>query len=237
MIRVVVVEPIYEFNLGMIARAMKNFGFSDLYLVNPRSLGEEARKYASHAVDVLENAKIVKTLSDAIKDTDLSIATTGVIGGDYNVLRIAVPIQGLSNLINYYGNVALVFGREDHGLSNEEIALCDMVTTIPSSEEYPVMNLSHAVAVILYELTRNKIKIKKYRLAKREERKMIERFFIETLKHTKIQAHKIRASELVFSRLLSRSFLTGREAYTLIGCFRKIYDLVTACTSKENLTT
>ncbi|MGB9728660.1 MAG: RNA methyltransferase [Thermoprotei archaeon] len=237
MIRIVVVEPIYEFNIGMIARAMKNFGFNNLYLVNPKSLSEEARKYASHAADILENAKVVKTLNDALKDVDLSIATTGVIGGDYNVLRIAVPIQELSNLINYHGSIALVFGREDHGLSNEEIALCDMVATIPTSEEYPVMNLSHAVAVILYELTRNRIRAKKYRLAKRDERKMIEKFFIETLKHTKIQTHKIRTSELVFSRLLSRSFLTGREAYTLIGCFRKIHDLVTECSSKENLTT
>lgn len=234
MIRIVIVEPIYEFNIGMIARVMKNFGFEDLYLVNPKSLGEDARKYASHASDILENAKIVKTLNDAIKDADLSIATTGVVGGDYNVLRIAVPIQELSNLINYNGTVALVFGREDHGLSNEEIALCDMVATIPTSEEYPIMNLSHAVAVTLYELTRNKIKIRKYRLAKKDERKMIEKFFIETLKYTKIQEHKIRTSKIVFSRILSRSFLTGREAYTLIGCFRKIHDLVIACSSKEN---
>ena len=234
MFRIILVEPIYEFNIGMVARAMKNFGFNELYIVNPKSLGEEARKYASHAVDILEKAKIVKTLKEALNDIDLSIATTGVIGGDYNVLRIAMPIQELSKLIKYHGKVAIIFGREDHGLSNEEIALCDVLATIPTSKEYPIMNLSHAVTVVLYEITRNQIRIKKYRLAKKNERKLIEKFFTETLKHTKLQEHKMKTSELVFSRILSRSFLTGREAYTLIGCFRKIHDLVISCVSKEN---
>ncbi len=237
MYRIVLVEPIYEFNIGMVARAMKNFGFNELYIVKPKSLGEEARKYASHAVDILEQAKIVETLNEALNDVDLSIATTGVIGGDYNVLRIAVPIQELNKLTKYNGKVAIVFGREDHGLSNEEIAMCDILATIPTSKEYPVMNLSHAVTVVLYEITRSQIHIKKYRLAKKNERKLIEKFFIETLRYTKLQKHKMRTSELVFSRVLSRSFLTGREAYTLIGCFRKIHDLVVSCSSKETMKT
>lgn len=222
MIRIVLVEPLYEFNIGMTARVMKNFGFKQLFIVNPRSLGLEAKKYAMHAHDVLSNAKIVTTLDEAINDADYVIGTTGIVGSERNIIRAAVPVFELHRAVSANGIIAILFGREDIGLKNEELKKCDLVATIPTSSEYPVLNLSHAVAITLYELTRGKFRIRSYKPASRIEREMIIKFFSECLEVSYLPKKKIEFSKYVLKRILGRSFISKKEASTLIGCFRKI---------------
>ena len=155
-LRVVLVEPLYQGNVGSVCRAMKNFGFSDLVLVNPCKLEGEARAMSSHARDLLEGAVHVSSLSEAIEDASIVIGTTGITGMKFDE-HIRVPAYNPRELkeclAGISGNIAVIFGREDNGFTNEELRMCDMITSIPTSDIYPVMNLSHAVTVILYELS------------------------------------------------------------------------------------
>lgn len=153
-IRVVLVRPVYGGNVGAVCRAMKNMGVRDLALVNPRNdmNWDEARQRAYRALDVLEGHRRFSSLVEAVADCGL-VAGTSVRPGLYRE-HAQTPRDCAPRLLAAAADtsVALVFGPEDSGLTNEEIALCTQIIRIPSSEEYPSLNLSHAVMVICYEL-------------------------------------------------------------------------------------
>jgi tRNA/rRNA methyltransferase len=220
-VRIVLVEPSYEFNIGMAARCMKNFNFKELYIVNPESFGDIAIKFSSHAADILQNCKIVKTLDEAISDVDLVIGTTSNIGSERNLRRIAIPITEVKNVLK--GKVAVLFGNERTGLKNEQIDKCDILTYIPTSDEYPSMNLSHALAVFLYEIRRDeKIRTVNYEIATKEDKELIMKFLNEMLNLTGLKGIKLEHSLIVFKRLLDRAYLSKREAKTILGTFARI---------------
>ncbi len=225
-IRVVLVEPEYEINIGYVARLMKNFGFNDLYLVNPKvKIGPAARMFAKHGEDILDSATIVKTLDEAIEDVDIAVGTTGVAGHDYLVHRICIPPWELKYALKRKGTIAIVFGRESIGLLNEEIEKMDVLVTIPANPEYPILNLSHAVAIILYEIYKWIYKLerktKEYKLATRREREILVKYVIELMKEVGIQEYRHKTAEIIFRRALGRAYITKREYFTLIGVFRK----------------
>src|SRR5690606_17751475 len=140
-------------NIGAAARAMKNMGLRQLTLVEPRDFPSGvAVGRAKAALDILDNAVVVPTLADAVADCTL------VIGASARSRRIPWPVltptQCAEQLIAEceQSNVALVFGREDTGLSNEELQLCHFHVQIPADEEYSSLNLAAAVMVLCYEL-------------------------------------------------------------------------------------
>ena len=154
--RIVLVEPIYSGNVGSVARVMKNFGFEELVLLNPCELDRPAHLMAVHAYDIIEKARIEFSLKDALKDSNIIVGMTGLPGKtDNKHFRIPAysPKQLKEKLAGNSGVVSLVFGREDAGLRNEELEICDLIVNIPTSPIYPSMNLSHAVAIVLYELS------------------------------------------------------------------------------------
>jgi len=150
-IRIVLVETAGARNLGSVARVMKNFGLVDLWLVNPQCdrLGDEARQMAVHAPEILENAKIVDSLPDALVGCHRAIATAGRI--DKGEMKVTDPHQGLSWLMQAQIS-AIVFGAEDRGLSNAEIQHCQQVMRIPVNPDYPSLNLAQAVGICCYQL-------------------------------------------------------------------------------------
>lgn len=153
-LRLILVEPSIEGNLGAIARNMLNFGFEELHLVSPKlTIGEEARKRAKHAKKILENVTIHQSLEDAISDCSLVIGTSGKREfGEKIITRHFLSLEEISEIsYSNNGNIALIFGPEGKGLTNEELIICDLLTSIPTWEGYPIMNLSHSVSVILYE--------------------------------------------------------------------------------------
>jgi tRNA/rRNA methyltransferase len=149
----VLVSPKASGNVGAAARALKNMGFADLRLVAPRDYDPRAAAaMAVHAEDVLERARIYPDLVAALDDRTLSVGTTAR-GGPYRsetrALREVSPsliAEGIAN------RVAMVFGPEDFGLSNLEIAQCQRLITIPTAAAYPSLNLAQAVIVVAYEL-------------------------------------------------------------------------------------
>lgn len=152
-VRIVLVRPIGPLNVGSVARAMKNMGLSHLVLVEPQCdpLGEEARKMAIHAVDILESAQQVASLPEALVGCQRSIATTArdrKFSGEIETPRTALPwLLG--------GNSALIFGPEDKGLSNDDLKYAQRFVRIPSSDLYSSLNLAQAVSICCYELYQN----------------------------------------------------------------------------------
>ncbi|MDN5367080.1 MAG: hypothetical protein PWQ11_491 [Candidatus Diapherotrites archaeon] len=162
MFRVVLVEPHYAGNIGSVARLIMNFEAHELYLVNPlvSPLDEEAMIWAVNAKPVLERAKIVSTIEAAIKDCAVVAATTAKPGPKMVRRTPITPKEFAEQVKGYWKSkerVAILFGREPSGLANEELELADITVTIPTSKNYPAMNLSHSVAVILYELYMQKV--------------------------------------------------------------------------------
>ena len=221
--KVVLVEPLYDGNVGSVARTMKNFGYVDLALVNPCQLKEQSRAMAMHARDVLENASIHSTILDAVGDSNLIIAATGNPGKRIeNHIRMPsyTPVEIKHMLEDEKGIVSILFGREDKGLINSEMELCDMIMSIPTSHEYPSMNISHAATVVLYELSN--IKPGSIELAQRFDLDLMYDHFHELMEEIEYPEYKIDKTMLMVRRIFGRSRLTAREVQTLRGLMRRI---------------
>lgn len=215
-------------NCGALARVIANFGFNRLVFLNPKCnhKGGEAIKYSKHAKELLKKAAIIKSFSQLLKSFDYVIATTSMLGTDYNIPRSPVNPEQLAKLLERKGNkkVAIIIGREGEGMSNEEIRKCDFVVTIPTSKKYPTMNVSHAAAVILYELSKHtkERKIGRFNIAGAEEKKALLKLLDRVLKKTAFLTEQKRDTQrLIWKRLLGKSFLTKREANALFGFFKK----------------
>jgi len=226
-LRVVLVEPKYDGNIGSIARAMKNFGFDNLVLVSPCSIDDFGRAMASHAKDVLEKAQNVSTLEEALNDTDLVVGTSGKrLGNEQRHLRLHLRVPCLSpkelseKLDGKDGTVALLLGREDCGLTDKELAICDMVVSIPTSADYPIMNISHAAAVIFYELSQ--VKAGETKLASRDSLLLLQNRSRSLLEEISYPEHKIEYTVLMLRRVFGRAELTEREVRTLLGIIKNI---------------
>jgi len=154
--RVVLVEPQGDRNIGSVARAMMNFGFRSLVLVNPQvdHCSDEARKMAVRAAPLLEQAQVCASLEEALAGCRLAVGTTRRFG-KYREDFVA-PEQLATALIPAGDeDVALVFGREDRGLLTEELDLCQLLLTIPTRDELPSMNLASSVVLCLHALARD----------------------------------------------------------------------------------
>lgn len=151
-IRIVLVEPAGALNIGSVARIMKNMGLTNLVLVNPKCdrNSDEARQMAVHAVDVLEKALIVDSLSAALVGCQRAIATT--VRSRSVPIKLERATEVLPWLLTARSNSALIFGAEERGLSNDELKYAQKFVCIDSNPAYPSLNLAQAVAICVYEL-------------------------------------------------------------------------------------
>jgi len=151
-IRIVLVEPAGALNIGAIARVMKNMGLTQLILVNPQCdpVGEEARRMAVHAQNILDNLQIFTSLPMALQDCQRVIATTA--RSRSLPTKLETPQRGLPWLLENDSPTALLFGPEDRGLSNQELNYGQRFVGIPSNPDYPSLNLAQAVGICAYEL-------------------------------------------------------------------------------------
>jgi len=152
-IRVVMVSPLYGGNIGSVCRAMANMGLSDLAIAAPRKTDEgETRMMACHSVGIYDERKEYPSLAAAVADCGAVFGTTARMG--LYRAHAATPREWAPRILEMAATapVALVFGREDNGLSNEELALCSNIIQIPTTEEYSSLNVSQAVMVTCYEI-------------------------------------------------------------------------------------
>lgn len=227
---VVVVDSETSGNIGTIARAMKNFGVTDLKLVNPPDIsrGSEAYGFAAHARDdVLANAEEV-TFAEIV-DNYHTVGCTAVTGEDSRrAVRFPFksPRQLAEDLERIETKTALLFGREGNGLSNDELAQVDEVCAIPADEEYPTLNLGQAATILLYEL-RN-LTVDEFQtpniVRERADQHDIETFheyFAELLEASGFEDHRRDRARTLVRRLVGRTHPTDHEVTILMGVLRQ----------------
>jgi TrmH family RNA methyltransferase len=224
-LRVILVEPKYEGNVGAVARLCRNFEAEELVLVSPPSFGDEAKERAMHAWDFLANARKVDEWSMALEGVDFLVGTTAKIPrSDKAHLRNPVEAHDLVRRVkDTDGCLGLAFGREDFGLLTHELEDCDMTVTIPTSADYRSLNLSHAVCVVLYEFWRAKHP-EPTKAVRRMDGRMRDTLydtldlFIESLG---MADHKVTISKRVMRKLLGRAVPSSWEFYVVMGLLRR----------------
>ena len=250
MISVVVVAPQSKGNVGTIARAMKNFGFTDLQLVDPPAIepGDDAYGFAGHArEDVLPTHDVVTF--DWVVENYHTVGFTAITGEDerrhvrYPFTSPAALAEDLAAedraadrvanrdaaLEEFDAPIALVFGREDSGLSNDELARMDEICSIPASAEYPVFNLGQAATIALYEL--RALADAPAQHARRTHATVNETEGLydqldALLEATGHPEEKRPKANRLFRRVFGRARLTGREVATLRGVVRRATELI-----------
>jgi tRNA/rRNA methyltransferase len=220
--RIVLVNPKHDGNVGAVVRSMGNFGFKDLCLVSPCDITEEAYKRAKHAGDILRKAAVVESLDQAIEGFDLIVGTSGIVtAGEKHYVRIPLtPREFAERTKDYDERVALLFGPEDTGLLQEDLMRCDILVNIPSSDEYPILNLSHAAAIVLYELFQVRPrKLGGPRPTSAQERERLFLFFDDLLDSVDYPEFRRERTKVMFRRLMGRAVPTKWEFHTIMGVF------------------
>ncbi|MDE1855956.1 MAG: TrmJ/YjtD family RNA methyltransferase [Candidatus Micrarchaeota archaeon] len=227
-LKVVIVSPKYQNNLGYIARVASNFGVKKLHIVQPRTKlgGKAAIMYAKHAHGLITSAAVYKTFEDSIRDCSVVIGTTGVWRkAGHGFRKVYLPEEMLSKLKKVSAKntkVALVIGRDDIGLTKDELDRCNMVVYIATNPNYPVLNISHALAIMLFLMTQKDIS-KGYSMdftqaADKKEMETLYKSFDLIVSNKKIREKE--AVKKIFRRLISISQPTKREVHALITALK-----------------
>ena len=218
MITVVLVRPETQENIGFIARAMKNFELDRLLIIKPGCdpKGERAMVVSKHAREILEKAAVkdYAYFSELKKNFDIVVGTTSVLGSDYNIPRTPLTPEEFVSKIDGSQNIALVFGNEGDGLSNDEI------------KTYSALNISHAASIIFYELYKkfgqNKVNSHIERISKKQKEVMMQKIesIISGLQFT--TERKKETQKITWDKILDQAMMSKREAFVIMGLFRKI---------------
>ncbi len=235
-LRVVLVEPRNPLNIGAAARAMSNFGFAHLRVVNPYELAFREARSAVGAEPLLARAEEFKTVAEAVADCALVVGTTAV--GRRQPLHPVRRLEQATRLIHKHlagSRVAFLFGSEKRGLSNEDLSHCHWLLRIPTREEHRSMNLGQAVAVCLYELVRNPkaaLKPEKDVAASAANLERLTSLLLDALRSsgylkTNTSASQKRRSaaptEEKIRRLVRRLHLSATDAELTLGILRQIF--------------
>ena len=153
-VKIILIETSNSGNIGSVLRAMKTMGFKNLCLVNPKKFpSDEVKALAANAKDMIDDVVVVDTLDKALSDIDF------VVGTSSRIRKVPWPNEPLNTvapqinkIIENKTNVGILFGREDRGLTNDELQRCNLHMHIPANEEYPVLNLAMAVQVVCYQI-------------------------------------------------------------------------------------
>jgi tRNA/rRNA methyltransferase len=227
-VRVVLVSPRNPLNIGAVARAMSNFGLRRLRLVCAYDVAYKEARSAVGAAPVLESAETFEALAAAVADCSLVVGTTSVAHRElHHPLR---RLEYGARLIRKHlaiGPIALVFGSEKYGLSNEDMAHCHWLLRIPTRREHGSMNLGQAAAVCFYELLRNPRAAsgapKQHQPAASGDLERLARQLAEVLEVSGyVQPRTARSTALKTQRLIRRMALSARDAETWLGMLRQI---------------
>jgi tRNA/rRNA methyltransferase len=222
-------------NIGAVARAMHDFGFSTLRVVNDYAVPFETARSAVDASAVIARAATFATVAEAVADCTLVVGTTAV--GEralqhplFALPEAATAIRSEMARVQHGGRVALLFGSEKTGLSNEELSHCNWLLTIPMQEHeevrHPSMNLGQAVAVCLYELVRQKSALAEITAPAKAEAGEVERITLlltEVLEQTGYtKRHPANCDEAQIRRLVLRMGVTASDAPVWMGVLRQV---------------
>jgi len=225
LIRLVLVEPEGKINFGFILRLAKNFNVYDICVVRPKFnlADDEVLRFAAGGAEMVKYCKVCENLKGCLEDVRLSVCTTAIAGSEDDVLRQAVPITTIRYMLPSEGVIALVFGRESVGLTRDELSECDMVSTIPLKSEYNVMNLSHAVALYLYELTLARVVTPEDRVTIGKEcNEATFRALLKLINEVGTLLGESIDTYVALKHVLARASLTKPECGTLYRFFKRL---------------
>ena len=241
---VVLVEPEHQGNVGAVARSMLNFGFAELRVIaqDGFEVEDEAWARSKHAREVLENSTVHSTWEECMQDVSLVIGTSGKreTGSKVTFRHFVLPNELADRLSEVEGKVALVFGREGVGLLTPELQACDFLVTLPTWEGYPVINLSHAVSLLLYELHKQLLSeeiglqdglprtVQPQRLLDPELRRVLHEVCDELAQAIDIDDGKRKGVAETLKRTLMRGMPLDDEAHRLLGVLTQSRDALNA---------
>jgi TrmH family RNA methyltransferase len=222
---VVLVSTRNPLNIGAAARAMSNFGFSSLRVVNPYEPSFREARSAVGASAILDGAKQFNSVAEAVSDCTLVVGTTAA--RDRDLQQSFKPLPDGARLIRKHlaaGSVGLLFGSEKRGLSNRDLSHCHWLMRIPTREDHPSMNLGQAVAVCLYEVAGSSSKAAANHKNRSAPAGDLERFTLTLLDLLKVSGYTRSESkaELKLRQLVRRLALSPADAQTLLGMMRQI---------------
>ena len=210
----ILVEPAIPENIGASARAIKTMGFNKLRLVNPCNFKTVKAKQLAHgSFEILEHAEVFSNFDDAIEDIDLIIGTTSKLrrtnADNYDPEEVVEIIKKKDGLRH---NIAIVFGSEEHGLTNIYLRKCDIISTIPLANRYPSLNLSQAVMIYAFILSSLK-DIEKSSPAKDLPHLKVIKKNAETI----FNSIEIATGSTLYNRLMERISAAGNDDLNLIS--------------------
>ncbi|MBV8817033.1 MAG: TrmJ/YjtD family RNA methyltransferase [Acidobacteriaceae bacterium] len=227
-IRIVLVAPRNPLNIGAAARAMSNFGFTDLALVNPYDVAFQEARSAVRAHYILEAARVFDGVAPAVAGCTLVVGTTAVGHRDLHLplYRLEAAAQLIRERAGE-GKVALLFGSEKFGLSNDDMSHCHWLLRIPTREEHGSMNLGQAVAICLYELRRSaaqeNTRFAPPPVAVSDDYERLTALLLDALARSGYVNGKTSSStEIKIRRLVRRLSIPAADAETWLGIFRQI---------------
>ena len=226
-LRIVLVEPRNPLNIGAAARAMLNFGFRELWVVNPWEKAFRDAKSAMGAAQVLQDARVTSDLAEALGSAELVAAASALQGRKTDIVQRELEPAGLAlrtHLDDRKG--ALMFGTEKFGLSREQLSFCDWILTIPTDPDCPSMNLGQAVAICCYELARRAKPVPELRTPasiSAEERDRILGLLLPILDDSGFLFEGSEESQtLKLRRWVSRLRLAPKDGLLLQGILRQV---------------
>jgi len=230
-IRVVLIQPSHPGNIGATARAMANMGLSNLVLVNPADFPSPiANARAAGADTILENAAVVDSLDNAISDCELVVGTTARSRSIQWPEK--TPEEAAARVVAESGrNVAILFGRESSGMTNDELERCQFLIRIPVNENFSSLNLGSAVTVILYEIRKQFIAqegpinpASKEKLATAEELRHFYQHMEEFIARIEFSDGRSTKLQRKMARLFNRAEMNAQEVRMLRGLFTSVSD-------------
>ena len=246
---IVLVTPEHSSNVCSIARIMQNFDFQNLIIFNPKEseekiFGYETQGFAMHGKDILLNAKIISFNNQKehisrfkafMKQFDLIIATTSKGKHYRNIRRTPIFPEDLTLPISQKPvKIAILFGKESRGLTNDEIEIADLLLRIPTGNLYPSLNLSHACGIILYEIFKKVNIITLGRgvnpviLADKKDRLILYSFIKNLINKLKIRTHKKENVLFAFKNIYERALITKKELSLIMGVFSKLESIISS---------
>jgi tRNA/rRNA methyltransferase len=228
-VAVALIEPQYHINVGHVARLMKNFGLKRLYLVKPHFDRAEAVRYSTHGKDVLACGQTA-TLQGLRKKFDVLIGTTAIAATSrLNVLREAIGAEQMASIIRdgIGRDFCIVLGRESSGLTNQELAMCDIVVFIDTKTKYKTMNIAHALAILLYEISRVKRKLpekkkkKKIDFASAQDTDLFLQYLCRVADASNYDLHKRPLLETAMKKMLAKSIPSRKDVMLLVSLLRR----------------
>jgi len=244
---IVLLQPEHAGNIGSVARVMKNFNFNNLIIFNPlekvnKIQSYESQGFAMHGKDILLNAEIVSLdhqpdhihrFKTYMKKYDLIIATTAKGKHYRNIRRMPIFPENLKLPVSKKPlNIAILFGKESRGLTNEEIEIADILLRIPTGSTYTSLNLSHACGIILYEIFNklNQVSLGRGQspvlIADKEDKKIFYAILKKLIDKLKIRTHKKDNIIFAFKNIFERALITKNELSLIMGVFSKVDSII-----------